>query len=58
MGVAVAASVAIKWVLDEPGSAAALALTEEEQIAPSFWLIEAANALWRRCNSGVPPLHP
>jgi predicted nucleic acid-binding protein len=42
------ASVALKWVLDEPGREAADALLEEDLIAPTLWLTEAANALWRR----------
>ena len=46
------ASVALKWVLDEPGQEAADALLEEELIAPSLWLLEAANALWRRAQRG------
>jgi predicted nucleic acid-binding protein len=39
------ASVALKWVVDEPGSGAADALLTESLIAPDFWLIEAANVL-------------
>lgn len=46
------ASVALKWVLAEPGSDAAEALLDEELIAPPLWLVEAANALWRRANRG------
>jgi predicted nucleic acid-binding protein len=42
------ASVALKWVLDEPGAVAADALLSEDLIAPGLWLVEAANALWRR----------
>jgi predicted nucleic acid-binding protein len=48
VSVVIDASVALKWVLDEPGKEAADALLEEELIAPSLWLLEAANALWRR----------
>ena len=48
MTIVVDASVALKWVLDEPGAHAADALLDEELIAPALWLIEAANALWRR----------
>ncbi len=48
MSVVIDASVALKWVLDEPGSEAAAALLDEELAAPEFWLLEAANALWRR----------
>jgi len=46
------ASVAVKWVLTESGSDAAVALHAEEMIAPSFWLVEAANALWRSARVG------
>jgi predicted nucleic acid-binding protein len=42
------ASVALKWVFDEPGSQDACALREDQLIAPTLWLVEAANALWRR----------
>jgi predicted nucleic acid-binding protein len=50
--VVVDASVALKWVLDEPESDAALALRGEDLIAPDLWLAEAANALWRRSRIG------
>ena len=46
MTVVVDASVALKWVLDEPGSDFAMALRTEELAAPAFWLVECANALW------------
>jgi predicted nucleic acid-binding protein len=46
------ASVALKWVLDEPDSDAAIALRDEDLIAPALWLVEAANALWRRARIG------
>jgi len=45
-------SVALKWVLDEPGSEAAVALRDQELIAPALWLAEAANALWRHVRIG------
>lgn len=48
MSVVIDASVALKWVLNEPGSDAADALLNEDLVAPSLWLLEAANALWRR----------
>jgi predicted nucleic acid-binding protein len=50
--VVVDASVALKWVLDEPGSEPATALRDHELIAPVLWLAEAANALWRRARLG------
>ena len=46
--VVVDASVAVKWVLPESQSDAAGDLLAEELIAPAFWLVEAANVLWRR----------
>lgn len=52
MTVVIDASVALKWVLDEADAEAADALLSEELIAPSLWLVEAANALWRRARSG------
>jgi predicted nucleic acid-binding protein len=50
--VVVDASVALKWVFDEPESEAAVALRDEDLIAPVLWLVEAANALWRRIRIG------
>lgn len=47
MSVVIDASVALKWVIEEPGSEAAIELRDEELIAPELWLAEAANALWR-----------
>ena len=52
MRIVVDASVALKWVLDEPGSEAAVALRDHELIAPALWLAEAANALWRKARTG------
>ncbi len=52
MSVVVDASVALKWVLDEPGKTAAEALLDEELIAPGLWLLEAANTLWKRTRRG------
>ena len=52
MTIVVDASVALKWVLDEPGKEAADALLDEDLIAPALWLLEAANALWRRTQRG------
>jgi predicted nucleic acid-binding protein len=50
--IVVDASVALKWVLDEPESEAAAALRDHELIAPALWLAEAANALWRHARIG------
>jgi predicted nucleic acid-binding protein len=42
------ASVALKWVLQEPDShlAEALLRTETDLLVPDFWLGEATNVLW------------
>lgn len=48
MALVVDASVALKWVLDEPDSdlAAALLRIEPDLLVPDFWLSEATNVLW------------
>jgi hypothetical protein len=48
------ASVALKWVLDEPDSylAQALAEGEEEILVPDFWLNEATNICWLQVRKG------
>ena len=48
MALAVDASVALKWVLQEPDSHFAQALAEcgETLLMPDFWLNEACNVLW------------
>jgi predicted nucleic acid-binding protein len=50
--IVVDAFVALKWVFDEPGSEAAVALRSDELISPALWLAEAANLLWRRARVG------
>jgi predicted nucleic acid-binding protein len=52
LSIVIDASVALKWVLHEEGRDAADRLLDEELIAPSLWLVEAANALWRRAQRG------
>jgi len=52
VSVVIDASVALKWVFEEPGTEAALALRGEQLIAPAIWLAEAANALWRHVRLG------
>lgn len=42
------ASVAIKWVVDEPGTLEALALRKSKLIAPELIVAECANILWRK----------
>jgi predicted nucleic acid-binding protein len=41
------ASVALKWVIDEPGTAAATRLFGQRLSAPDFIYLECANALWK-----------
>jgi predicted nucleic acid-binding protein len=50
--IVVDASVALKWVLNEAGQDDAEALLDNDLIAPSLWLLEAANVLWRLCRRG------
>ena len=52
MKLVIDASVALKWVLDEPDRSAADALLDDDLIAPALWLIEAGNALWTRARRG------
>lgn len=42
------ASVALKWVIDEPGSESALALAGARLWAPALLRVECASALWRK----------
>ena len=47
--VVVDASVAVKWVIEEPGTEAALALRNEGVLhAPDFMLVEVANVFWSK----------
>ncbi len=50
MALVVDASVALKWVIEEPDShlAEALIRSGEHLIMPDFWLAEAASVLWLR----------
>src|SRR5690348_6378849 len=52
MSLVIDASVALKWVADEPGTQEALALRSEQLLAPAIWLAEAANGLWRHVRLG------
>ena len=49
MTIVVDASVAVKWILPEPGSSAAAALREQDSdlIAPSLVVAEIGNAIWK-----------
>ncbi len=46
------ASVAIKWVIAEPGTEAALRLLGHELCAPDLLAAECANILWRKARLG------
>lgn len=46
------ASAAIKWVVEEEGSEAAAALSQQELLAPSLVMAECANALWANARRG------
>jgi predicted nucleic acid-binding protein len=50
--VVVDASVAIKWVADEPDSAAAAQLLDRQLVAPDLLGIEFVNALWKKVRRG------
>ena len=52
MTLVVDASVAVKWVLEEPGSDEAEALIVEELIAPPLFETECANVLWKAWRRG------
>lgn len=45
MAIVIDASVALKWVVEEDGSAEAAELISESLIAPALWIIECANVL-------------
>jgi predicted nucleic acid-binding protein len=42
------ASVAVKWVIDEPGTAEASLLLDCELVAPDLLCAECANILWKK----------
>ena len=42
------ASVAIKWVVDEPGTEQALLLRQHRLVAPDLLIPECANILWKK----------
>ncbi len=42
------ASVAIKWVIDEPGTPEALSLRRHRLFAPDLLVAECANVLWKK----------
>ena len=46
------ASVAIKWMIEEPGTAPALAPLAHDLTAPDLLVTECANVLWRKQRQG------
>ena len=47
------ASVALKWVVEEPGTPEALALRQKAKlVAPELLLVECANILWKKVRRG------
>lgn len=53
MSLVIDASVALKWVIEEDGSAAARKLLLEEALcAPDLMIVECANVLWAKARRG------
>jgi predicted nucleic acid-binding protein len=46
------ASIAVKWVVEEDGTTAALALRRHKVIAPDLLIPECANVLWKKVVRG------
>lgn len=46
------ASVACKWVIEEPGTAEALGLRRAQLVAPYLLIGECANVLWKKVRAG------
>ena len=42
------ASIAIKWIVEEPGTAAALRLRRHRLLAPDLLIAECTNVLWKK----------
>lgn len=56
--IVVDASVALKWVIEEEGTPAALDLLDEDVLhAPDFLLLEVANVLWSKARRAVLSRH-
>ncbi|MGH7107289.1 MAG: type II toxin-antitoxin system VapC family toxin [Acetobacteraceae bacterium] len=51
-GFVVDASIAVKWVIDEPGTEFALALRRRRLVAPDLLGAECANILWKKAHRG------
>lgn len=52
MSLVIDASIAIKWVIQEPDSAPALALRQTRLAAPDLMVSECANVLWKKARRG------
>ena len=52
MIIVVDASVALKWVIEEPDSSKDEAIRSRELLAPELILSECGNASWRACQRG------
>lgn len=47
------ASIAVKWVITEPGSEQAIVLLDHGLVAPDLLFSECANILWRKVRHGL-----
>lgn len=52
MSLVIDASIAIKWVVEEPDSGAALLLRRHRLLAPDLLTAECANVLWKKVRRG------
>ena len=52
MSFVIDASIAIKWVVAEPGAETALLLRQERLFAPDLLIPECANILWKKVRRG------
>ncbi len=56
MTLVIDASVAVKWLVEEEGSPAAVALLDESLAAPDLLISEVGNILWKKVRKGeIPP---
>ncbi len=51
-GFVIDASIAVKWVIEEPGTELALALRHRPLIAPELLAAECATILWKKAHRG------
>ncbi len=57
-GFVIDASIAVKWVIEEPGTGLALALRHRPLIAPELLAAECANILWKKAHRSDVELRP